>query len=72
MITVTKNDLFALGFGKSQSQTIIRLAKHYMVQEGYEYYSSRRLGRVPVHAVESILGVSLDIQEGVELHGKCI
>ncbi|MCO6016912.1 DUF3173 domain-containing protein [Carnobacterium divergens] len=72
MITVTKDDLINLGFGTSQSQTIIRLAKYYMVQEGFDYYNSRRLGRVPVHAVESILGVALYTQKDVNLHGKCV
>lgn len=72
MITVTKDDLIQLGFGISQSQTIIRLAKHYMIQEGYDYYSSRRLGRVPIHAVEHILGVSLSAQKDVTLHGECV
>lgn len=72
MITITKNELIQLGFGTSQSQTIIRLAKHYMVQEGFEYYKSRRLGRVPVHAVEHILGITLEILKEVSVHGECI
>ncbi|MFD2386866.1 DUF3173 family protein [Enterococcus rivorum] len=38
MITITKEELIQLGFGTSQSQTIIRLAKNYMVQEGFDYY----------------------------------
>ncbi|WP_170924801.1 DUF3173 domain-containing protein [Candidatus Enterococcus clewellii] len=63
LITVTKDDLVDLGFGISQSQTIIRLAKYYMVNKGYDYYKSRRLGRVPAHAVESILGISLEFPE---------
>lgn len=43
-----------------------------MIQEGYDYYSSRRLGRVPIHAVEHILGVSLSAQKDVTLHGECV
>lgn len=72
MITITKEELIQLGFGTSQSQTIIRLAKHYMVQEGFDYYKSRRLGRVPVHAVEHILGITLEISKEVAVHGECI
>ena len=70
MITVTKEDLIQLGFGTSQAQTIIRLAKHYMVQEGFDYYSSRRLGRVPVHAVEHILGITVKVSKEVSFNGE--
>ncbi|MER3114479.1 DUF3173 domain-containing protein [Bacillus altitudinis] len=59
MITVTKQELIKLGFGPSQSADIIRQAKHLMLNKGYSYYSSKRLGRVPVKAVEEILGFSL-------------
>lgn len=38
---------------------IIRQAKRSMVQQGYEFYSNRRLGRVPIEAVEAIIGASL-------------
>jgi hypothetical protein len=72
LITITKDELIRLGFGTSQSQTIIRLAKHYMVQQGFDYYSSRRLGRVPVHAVEHILGISLEVSNEVSIHGECV
>lgn len=60
MITVTKQELIKLGFGPSQSADIIRQAKHLMLNKGYPYYSSKRLGRVPVKSVEEILGFSLD------------
>lgn len=59
MITVTKQELINLGFGPSQSADIIRQAKHLMLNKGYSYYSSKRLGRVPVKAVEEILGFSI-------------
>lgn len=59
MITVTKKDLIDLGFGPTQSQDIVRLSKYLVVQKGYDYYKSKRLGRVPVQAVEEILGVTL-------------
>lgn len=60
MITVTKQELINLGFGPSQSADIIRQAKYLMLNKGYSYYSSKRLGRVPVKAVEEILGFSID------------
>ena len=54
--TITKKELCDLGFGPSQSSDIIRKAKYLMVNKGYSYYASKRLGRVPVTAVEEILG----------------
>lgn len=61
MITVTKNELINIGFGNSQSSDIIRKAKRLMVNKGYDYYNNRRLGRVPLEAVEQILGFKIDI-----------
>ncbi|MGG3325489.1 DUF3173 domain-containing protein [Bacillus velezensis] len=60
MITITKQELINLGFGPSQSADIIRQAKRLMLDKGFSYYSSKRLGRVPVAAVEEILGFSME------------
>jgi len=59
MVTVTKQELIALGFGPIQSADIIRQAKYLMRSIGFSYYASKRLGRVPVTAVEEILGFPL-------------
>lgn len=59
MTMVTKNELQELGFGPSQSSDIIRKAKCLMVNKGYGYYNNRRLGCVPIEAVEEILGIQL-------------
>lgn len=56
---VCKDDLIAHGFKEHTSKTIIRQAKEIMVQKGYPFYNNRRLGRVPINVVESIIGVSL-------------
>lgn len=58
-LTVTKNELMNLGFGPSQSSDIIRKAKCLMLNKGYSYYASKKLGRVPIIAVEEILGFSI-------------
>lgn len=58
-MTITKNELMALGFGISQSSDIIRKAKKLMVNKGFAYYDNKRLGRVPVKAVEEILGLKI-------------
>ena len=49
-----------LGYGKYQAEDIIRKAKAVMVSKGYAYYLNKRLGRVPVGAVESVLGIELE------------
>lgn len=64
-MTVTKKDLTELGFGNSQSSDIIRKAKRLMVNKGFAYYENRRLGRVPLEAVEEILGFKINIERSV-------
>ena len=59
MITVTKKDLIALGYGNSFSADIIREAKKLMIEKGHTYYQSRKLDRVPKEAVEELLGITL-------------
>ena len=54
---VVKNDLMELGFGPSQSYSIIKKAKALMVNKGFEFYKSNGVGRVPIEAVEEILGI---------------
>ena len=60
IVTLTKHDLVKLGYGPSFSVSIIRESKQLMVQKGYSFYNTRKLGRVPVDAVEEILGITLN------------
>ena len=48
--------LVELGFPKATAQQIIRQTKNNLVKQGYTLYRNRRLGTVPVDAVEEILG----------------
>ena len=59
MVTVTKSDLIALGYGPSFAADIIREAKKLMVEKGHTYYQSRKLDRVPKEAVEELPGIKL-------------
>ena len=59
MITVTKKDLIALGYGTSFSADIIRKAKKLMIEKGHTYYQSRKLDRVLKEALEELLGITL-------------
>ncbi|NAA53769.1 DUF3173 domain-containing protein [Enterococcus faecalis] len=70
MLIVSKEELMNLGYGKYQAEDIIRKAKAIMVSKGYSYYLNKRLGRVPVSAVESVLGIELgSIAKEVETVG---
>ncbi|WP_429958026.1 DUF3173 domain-containing protein [Enterococcus sp. AZ196] len=57
---MTRSDLIALGYGPSFSRDIIRKAKILMVQKGFGFYNTKKLGRVPIEAVEEILGMTID------------
>ena len=57
--TVNAEFLTTLGFPKATAQQIIRQTKLNMVQQGYIIYNNRRLGNVPIKAVEEILGFKL-------------
>lgn len=57
--TISKDDLVKIGYKEHTAISIIRQAKQNMVQQGYSFYNNKRLGRVPITAVETILGFSL-------------
>ncbi|AXN65219.1 DUF3173 family protein [Lactococcus cremoris] len=60
---ITKSDIMILpGYSKNQAQNILRKAKASMVSEGFVWYSNKRVSRVPIQAVEAILGYKLDIE----------
>lgn len=59
MVTVTKSDLIAMGYGPSFAADIIREAKKLMISKGHTYYQSRKLDRVPKEAVEELLGITI-------------
>lgn len=59
MITITKKDLIALGYGPSFASDIIRESKKLMISKGHTYYQSKKLDRVPKEAVEELLGITL-------------
>lgn len=59
---IDKEDLIEYGFKPYQAITIIRRTKYELVQEGYSFYQNKRLGKVPVDAVEKVIGTSLKIR----------
>ena len=59
MITISKKDLVALGYGNSFAADILKRAKERMIEKGYTFYQPRKIDRVPTNAVEEILGITL-------------
>ena len=59
MVTITKSDLIALGYGSSFATDIIKKAKKLMISKGHTYYQSRKLNRVSKEAVEELLGITI-------------
>lgn len=70
---VTAKDIMKLtGYSKTQSQRLIRVAKSKLVLNGFNWYSNKHVGRVPIKTIEDILGFELssnhdiiaNVQEG--------
>ena len=66
IVTIDKNGvMLATNYTKTQAQNLIRLAKKSMVNDGFDWYSNKRIGRVPIQAVEGILGVKIHDENGI-------
>ena len=66
IITVDKKDIMELtGLPKTQATTLIRKAKRKLVKDGFDWYENKRVARVPVQTVESILGFNLLPKNGI-------
>ncbi|GEN48642.1 hypothetical protein FD11_GL000495 [Ligilactobacillus pobuzihii E100301 = KCTC 13174] len=61
--TLDKEDIVKLGFLPNTAKDVIKKAKVFMVEDGYEFYNKPKLGKVPVRAVEAILGFSISIED---------
>lgn len=53
---VSKDELIEAGFPPYTASSILRQAKHFMVQQGYEFYAGRRVSVAPLQAVKSVIG----------------
>jgi hypothetical protein len=78
MITnIDKYDIMQLtGYSKTQAQRLMRQAKAIMVANGFEWYAGKRISRVPIQAIEQILGFKItpenDIINGVQVQSAVI
>ena len=64
MVTVTKSDLIAMGYGPSFASDIIKEAKKLMISKGHTYYQSRKLDRVQKEYDEELLGITIPYKQG--------
>lgn len=55
---VSKKDLIQAGYSNYHAAKIIRDSKQLLVNKGFTYYKNRRLGVVPNHAIEELIGVN--------------
>lgn len=63
---IDKYDIMQLtGYSKTQAQRLMRQAKAAMVKDGFEWYAGKRISRVPVQAVEQILGFKITPENGI-------
>ncbi|MPQ20941.1 DUF3173 family protein [Carnobacterium divergens] len=58
-LTLTKQDLIELGYGHCTAESIIKKAKALLVADGFDFYDNKRLGRVPVKTIDTMLGIGL-------------
>ena len=64
--TISKTDLIRVGYSAYKSSEIIRCAKFYMVKTGYDFYKNKRLGQVPIKAVEHVIGFNPFIENATK------
>ncbi|ARE22316.1 DUF3173 domain-containing protein [Lactococcus cremoris] len=64
--TVTKNELMLMtGLQKTQAQRLMRQAKALMVADGFDWYAGKRVTRVPIQAIERILGYKINTENDI-------
>ena len=54
---ITKQDLIKQGLKEGTARKVIHEAKMVLVSQGFQFYSNKRLGAVPISTVEEILQV---------------
>ena len=54
---ITKEDLIKQGLTEGTTRKVIHEAKVMLVSQGFRFYNNKRLGAVPISAVEEILHV---------------
>ena len=63
-LTMTRADLTKLGYSPSQASRIVKLTKEQLLKQGFGWYGKKGVDRVPVEAVDAVLGLKLSQLEG--------
>lgn len=53
------------GLQKTQAQRLMRQAKALMVADGFDWYAGKRVTRVPIQAIERILGYKINTENDI-------
>ncbi|MFD1464249.1 DUF3173 family protein, partial [Paenibacillus farraposensis] len=53
-----------LGYSPSQASRIVKLTKEQLLKQGFGWYGKKGVDRVPVEAVDAVLGLKLSQLEG--------
>lgn len=59
MLTISVDDLVAMGYPRQTAQNIYKQVRYNLLAEGYNIYGNKKISRLPVGAVEKVLGVNL-------------
>ena len=63
---VNKTDIMSLtGLSESQTKKLIRNAKQSLISQGFDWYSNKRVGKVPLKTIEELLGIELSSENDI-------
>lgn len=63
---VNKTDLMKLtGLTESQTKKLIRNAKQRLTSQGFDWYSNKKIGKVPLKTIEELLGIELSSENDI-------
>lgn len=63
---VNKTDIMKLtGLTESQTKKLIRNAKQRLTSQGFDWYSNKKIGKVPLKTIEELLGIVLSSENDI-------
>lgn len=63
---VNKTDIMKLtGLTESQTKKLIRNAKQRLTSQGFDWYSNKKIGKVPLKTIEELLGIELSSENDI-------
>lgn len=63
---INKTDIMKLtGLTESQTKKLIRNAKQRLTSQGFDWYSNKKIGKVPLKTIEELLGIELSSENDI-------